>query len=246
MKQKSHALSLCLTVLVSLPLSANAGEWGLGLGVAVQQQPQKGIDNQVFVVPFPSYQGERLNLGFGTFSYALNDSNRIHIAVEGGLRFDGYDPDDSSVLLGLEERDPTFDMGFSITSTNRWGVTSLSARADVLGVHKGKELSASYQYPIQSGNWTLIPTLEVDMLSSNIVDYYYGVRSSESTFSRPAYSGDSVTNVSAGLSMQYRLNSNWDLVGGVEYTTLGSEITDSPIIMEDHQSLLFTGLVYRF
>jgi len=244
-----RSLALAVLVLMGLTLAsaeARAGEWGLGLGVAAQQPPQVGTDTEVVVLPFPSYQGERLSLDFGSIGYALAQSERFRFAIEGQLRFDGYDPDESAALDGLKERDVTLDAGFSIATGDEWGIASLKVMADALGVHKGYEISASYQYPIQFGRWTLVPGVTAKWPSKELVEYYYGVRIDEVTTGRPAYSGRSVFNASAAINASYMLTDTWEIIGGAEYTRLGDGITDSPIIEKDHEVIMYSAIVYRF
>lgn len=246
--KRTFILFLFLTLMgfAVHPVTASAGEWGLGIGVAAQRPPQQGTDTQVVVLPFPSYQGERLSLGFGSVGYALTKSDRFRIAAEGQLRFDGYDPDDSEALSGLEQRDLTLDAGFSITSNNEWGIASLKVMGDALGVHDGYEISASYQYPLQFERWTIVPSIAANWPSDELVEYFYGVTLAEATADRPAYNGKSVLNVSAGLNLLYQLTDNWEVIGGGEVTRLGDGITDSPIINREHEVIAYTAIVYRF
>lgn len=244
-----QTLTVSMAAVAGLALASNvcaAGEWGLGLGVAAQEQPQTGVDTQVVVLPFPSYEGERLSVGFGNIAYALTTTDRFRVAVEGQLRFDGYDPDDSDELAGMRERDFTLDAGFSVTSGGDWGVASLKAMADALGVHEGYEISATYAYPLTFERLTVVPSIGAHWLSSDLVDYYYGVRNDEATAARPAYSGKAVFNTSASLTAVYELSDSWEIIGGGQYTHLGDEITDSPIIERDREVILYSGIVYRF
>lgn len=246
MKQPNGLLVLVLSGLILLSADGHAGEWGLGVGIAAQRPPQRGTDTQVVVLPFPSYEGERLSLNFGSIGYALVASDRWRFAVEGQLRFDGYDPDESAALAGLKERDLSLDVGFSITTSDKWGVASLKVLGDALGVHDGYEISASYLYPIQYERLTVIPSIGVKMPSAELVEYYYGVRISEATAERPAYSGRSVVNLSASINAMYELPGDWEVVGGAEYVRLGSGITDSPIIERDNEVIMYSAIVYRF
>ena len=246
MKQAHGLLVLALMGLALISSDCRAGEWGLGIGVAAQRPPQQGTDTQVVALPFPSYEGERLSLGFGTIGYALTSSERFRFAVEGQLRFDGYDPDESQALAGLEERDLTLDAGISFTAMDEWGIASLRVMADALGVHEGYEISASYQYPMQFNRWILIPSIGLSLSSAELVEYYYGVKPTEVINGRPAYSGKSVVNASVGLNAMYALANNWEIIGGAEYTHLGDGITDSPIIAKDNEVIAYTALVYRF
>lgn len=245
MKQTHGLLILAMTCLL-LPANGHAGEWGLGLGVAAQRPPQQGTDTQVVVLPFPSYEGERLSLDFGSIGYALATSERIRFAVEGQLRFDGYDPNESAALAGLEERDLTLDVGVSLTVGDAWGIASFKIMGDALGVHNGYEISGSYLYPLQFKRLTIMPSIGVKMPSAELVEYYYGVRTAEATESRPVYSGKSVVNGFVSVNLMYELADSWEIIGGAQYVRLGSGISDSPIIERDSETLAYSAIVFRF
>jgi outer membrane protein len=246
MKQAYGLLILVPMSLTLIPADCLAGEWGLGIGVAAQRQPQQGTDTQLFVLPFPSYEGERLSLGFGSISYSLSGSDRFRVALEGQVRFDGYDPDDSASLAGMAQRDPTLDVGISITTGEAWGIASLKVVGDALGIHEGYEVSATYEYPVGLEHWTVVPSIGVNWRSANLVDYYYGVRSTEAAAGRPIYSGKSVVNTSVGVTVARKIAEQWQLVGGAEYVGLGDGIKDSPIIDKNYEATAFSALVYRF
>lgn len=246
MKRAPGLLLLVLLALNLIPVESPAGEWGLGIGVAAYQPPQQGVDSEVVGGPFPYFEGERLSLGFGSIGYALTNADRFRFSLEGQMRFDGYDPDASPALAGMGQREPTFDAGFSVASGGPWGIATLQVLGDALGVHKGYEISGSYQYPIQFNRWTVVPSISVNWLSAELVDYYYGVRSAEAVDGRAAYAGNPVVNTTVGLNVTYKLTNRWHAVGGAEYVNLGDSIESSPIIAKDHEASVFTALVYRF
>ena len=246
MKQIHGLLALALIGLTLIPVDCRAGEWGLGVGVAARKPPQQGAENEVVGMPFPQYEGERLSLTFGSVGYSLTNSDRFRIALEGQLRFDGYDPDASTALAGMEERDVTLDAGFSITTGGSWGIASLKILGDALGVHEGYEISASYAYPMQLKRWTIVPSIGLKLPSSELVDYYYGVEIEEVTDGRPVYSGRSVVNTSVGVNVVYKIADHWQVIGGAEYVRLGDGITDSPIIERDYDTGVYSALVYLF
>ncbi|MEQ8515515.1 MAG: MipA/OmpV family protein [Chromatocurvus sp.] len=230
----------------TLAAAASAGEWGLGIGVAAQQTPQIGTDPQVFVLPFPSYQGDRLSVDFASASYALVQSEEFRFSLEGQLRFDGYDPDDSDELTGLKRRKMTFDAGLGLSITKDWGRLNVKLLGDAFGVHEGYELSTSYEYPVTINRWTIVPSLGLTMPSDDLVQYYYGVRVNEANNRRPAYQGKSVVNAVLGVNVLYQLGDRWQLMGGGQYVRLGDGITDSPIIERDHELTVYSAIVYRF
>jgi len=243
---KVYVLLVALTGLTLIPADCPAGEWGLGIGVAANRAPQYGTKTEVVGLPFPSYEGERLSLSFGSISYSLTNSDRFVVALEGQLRFDGYDPNESEALAGMRERDLTFDAGFSITTGDAWGVVSLKVVGDTLGKHEGYEVSAAYQYPMPLGQWIIVPSIGVNLPSAELVDYYYGVQVAEATAGRPGYSGKSVINTTVGINVMYEIARHWRVMGGAEYVHLGGGITDSPIIERDYEATVYSALVYLF
>jgi outer membrane protein len=246
MKQARGLPILVLMALILISVDCSAGEWGLGAGVAAQRPPQEGTDTQVVFWPFPSYEGERLSLGFGYGSYVLSSSERVRVAVEGQVRFPGYDPDSSAALDGLKRQDLTLDLGFSLTVSDEWGIATFKLMADTLGVHEGYEISAFYQFPIQLHRLTVVPAIGLKLPSDDLVEYYYGVEPTETAAGRPAYSGNSTLNATVRLDLMYELSSDWEIIGGAEYTRLGDGITDSPIIARSNEVIMYTAIVYHF
>ncbi len=239
-------LLLVIAATILAPAVAQAGEWGIGVGVVRHGPAQQGADAELTGGPFPFYEGERLSFRFGSISYAIADVSGIRLALEGQPRFEGFDPTKSDALLGMHKRNPAFDIGFSLSSGGLWGQAQLRATADITGTHDGYEVSANYQYPIQSGRLTLVPSSSLDWRSKKLVDYYYGVRADESRAGRPAYIGRSGLSATVGLGVDYRLGEHWNVAAAADFTYLDDGIKDSPIIEKNHETSLFTALVYRF
>ncbi|MDH3274709.1 MAG: MipA/OmpV family protein [Gammaproteobacteria bacterium] len=246
MKTIYRPLLVVIAATILVPSVVQAGEWGIGVGVVRHGPAQQGADAAITGGPFPFYEGERLSLGFGAISYAFADVSGMRLALEGQPRFEGFDPTKSDALVGMHKRNPAFDIGFSLSSDGVWGQAQLRAVADITGTHDGYEVSASYQYPLQSGRWTLVPSTGLNWRSKKLVDYYYGVREDESRAGRPSYVGRSGLSATVGLAADYRLTEHWNVVAGADLTYLGDSIQDSPIIEKNHETSLFTALVYRF
>ena len=246
MKQARNLPMVALVSLILISADCRAGEWGLGAGVAAQRPPQEGTDTEVVFWPFPSYEGERLSLGFGYGSFALLSSQRFRVAAEGQLRFPGYDPDSSAALDGLKRRDLTLDLGFSFMASGEWGIATFKLLGDTLRVQEGYEISALYQYPIQFNRLAIVPAIGIELPSDELVRYYYGVEPTETADGRPAYSGKSTLNTTARLDLMYELSSEWEIIGGAEYTHLGEGITDSPIIARSNEVVIYSAIIYHF
>jgi outer membrane protein len=125
-------------------------------------------------------------------------------------------------------------------------VAQLKVLGDLTGTHEGFELSASYEIPYQIGRRTMGLAIGLNWRSKELVDYYYGVRAGEARNGRPTYAGRSATNASVGLTVDYKLNDHWHVLGGSEYVRLGDGITASPIIARNYEASVFSALLYRF
>lgn len=146
----------------------------------------------------------------------------------------------------IPRRGVAVDGGIELIYGGDWGDIQIQALSDWSFTHKGFEFWASYAYYWRFGNWRLSPSIGLNWKSSDLLDYYYGVRESEATSSRPAYHAASGFNSFARLSLAYRFNDNWSIVGVAEYENLSRSIRHSPIVDRDNIETLFIGLMYRF
>jgi len=120
-------------------------------------------------------------------------------------------------------------------------VTGLS---DILNVSSGQQAVAFLSKPFLKGAFT--PRIGAEWSSDRRVNYYYGVRDSEAIAGRPAYSPGQTINYFGGLKLGVPLGKLWALVGDVQYTLLGDEIQDSPIVNKKFLMRYAAGAVYRF
>jgi outer membrane scaffolding protein for murein synthesis (MipA/OmpV family) len=148
--------------------------------------------------------------------------------------------------IEIPRRSFAVDGGLEIIYTDDWGDLQLQVLSDISFTHKGFEVWASYAYPWQHENWKLVPSLGINWKSSNLLNYYYGVRGGEETSVRSAYTATSGFNSFVKLSLSYRINDNWGIVGVAEYETLSRSIRLSPIVDRQSIETLFIGIMYNF
>lgn len=216
----------------------------LGIGVMYPERPYKGIDEDVYVVPIGQLEYKRFFIDGGTFGYNLVNDDQIKFAVVGSTRVEGYDADDSPDLNGMDDRDWTVDMGLRLLLTKGVFSFTVSGLADPWDVHGGGELNSFVSAKLFDG--FLRPRAGVRWLSEEVVNYYYGVRDSETTAVRPQYNPESTFNYVLGLTIGIPLKDRWALIGDIQYEFLGDQIKDSPIIDKDGIFRYVTGVVYRF
>ena len=238
---------LCMMALILVWPDARADEWGVGLVTQSYQATTIGADRvETGVLPFLYYKGNHLAVDFKEISYKLIKYDYFEIAALGQVRFQSYDPDNTSALEGMDERYPAFDAGVRLAYGGQQGAVSLSAVTDVSDHHNGQEIRATYGFTYRKKRWAFEPSLGLSWLSEDLVDYYYGVRSSEALPDRPAYTGNAATNVFTGLTASFKIARNVFAFSGAEYRYLGENIRKSLIIEKDFEVEAFAGLLYRF
>ncbi len=160
--------------------------------------------------------------------------------------------DDSIQVIPVDEpvtitdRNIAVDGGLELIYSDDWGDLQLQMLSDLSFTHKGFEVWASYSYFWRHKNWRITPSFGINWKSSNLLDYYYGVRPEEIRHNRPAYQASSGFNSFARLSVSYQIDENWGIVGVAEYENLSRSIRRSPLVDRSSSETLFIGVMYRF
>jgi len=219
----------------------------LGAGVVVSSKPYVGANAGVYPIPMFAYEGRRLYLRGVALGYRFVSGRDWSVAPVLWPRFDGYEEEDSSSLRGMDDRDVTLDAGAAFTFRGDWGVFGAALVTDILGKHDGQELELSYSKPMRWDVWTIAPAAGLRWQSSNLTDYYYGVRDGEARLpDRPPYYADGSVNPFVALRVQRPVGRKWSLLGVIQYEWFDDEISDSPIVDESYDITVLAGVLYTF
>ncbi|GIU21291.1 MipA/OmpV family protein [Shewanella sp. MBTL60-007] len=150
------------------------------------------------------------------------------------------------VIGELENRNFTYLGGAEAFIYTRFGIVHASVAHDILNVHDGLESKLKWFYNIPLDKWNFEFAAVLDWKSEEVVDYYYGVRPSESLFWNQEYQAESALNQSIEFTGQYVLTKNWNLLLVARYTDIADEIVDSPLVDKDYTTTYFVGAAYRF
>ena len=197
-------------------------------------------DNFYFIAPLEAgyhfYKGDDLRItGFGRYSL-----------------FTGYNHDDfKDNLKNMDNRDDDLHLGlrarYSVGPTRFTFTANVSS--DVINKSNGTLASLEMTQPIPIGKKTLLfPFIAGQYLSSNYVDYYFGVTDNESKKldNTNSYNPNSSYKLSTGIKGMSNVTENIDIVFSGEYNHYGSEIQNSPLTRgSDNYSILF-GINYKF
>jgi outer membrane protein len=202
------------------------------------------MDNDVYIVPIMDLEYKSFFINQSTFGLHFFDGDIMKVSIVGAPRLTGYQADDSSDLSGMEDRDRSFDGGLRFQLKGEVISFTVTGLTDLFDEHQGQEVNATLSAELLEG--ALRPRVEIRWFSDDLVDYYYGVRSSEVATGRPIYQSGDTLNYLFGLVIGVPIDQRWALVGDIQYEVLGEDIEDSPIVDEDALFRFTAGIVYRF
>lgn len=154
--------------------------------------------------------------------------------------------EDNPRLIGLIERENTFESGFYINHSTAAGRLSFQLMKDVGGKHDGGDAVLKYTGDFMLGNWFINPVVGVEWVSDDKVDANYGVSVAEATISREVYKGDDAYNMFVGIRARYELTQHWDFDFNAGVKHLDSGITDSTIVDDSTIYRTAFSLNYNF
>ena len=220
--------------------------FGLGMGVAIKDDPYVDIDTEIQPFPIFRYVGRRFSALGPNLRYRLLGERPLSVSALMGPTFDGYDPDDSDFLEGMDKRKLTIEGGLQLDYRSRPLSVSVGARHDLLSRHEGYQLEAEVSTFRRFGPVAVIPSLAYTYWDENRSDYYFGVRAAEARPDRPEYELNGTSNWSAGLFASADVTRSIFLLLGAKYFIYDDDITDSPIVDDDSTWRIFAGAGYQF
>lgn len=120
-----------------------------------------------------------------------------------------------------------------------------AARRDA-GFDRGAVASIQLSRSFRSGDWTLVPRIGLEYQNRRYVDYYYGVRPSEATPVRAAYSGKGTSSPELGLLVRWRATPQQFLFANLNYERYAKAIRNSPLITSSGIPQVVLGYEYVF
>lgn len=211
--------------------------WFYGAFANMSSSPYRGMDNEIQALPIIGYRSEKFSWMGPRFSYQLFEQEGFEAAALLDYYMAGFDDGDgdSDFFTGLSERRNSLFAGFSTayTATNKLSI-SLSSMQDLQGRSDGNDSKLGLSYTHNVGPVIITPTIELNRLSRAYTDYYYGVKDSEVSGERTAYSGSTSLNKSAGFSVGTPIFFGGFSRIAISHHWLDSAITDSPLIDDDH------------
>ena len=239
--------------------------WRLGaaLGYGERSNPLIQSDDIPIVIDFDiAWFGDHWFFDNGDLGLTLTDNASVTTSLVARFnsdrvffgntdkRFVAFDavgmPLSESVEFKVPDRDYAVELGFEVLSDGSWGQLQLTAFHDVSDTHEGYEIGVDYSYGWRSQRFYIEPAFGASYKSTNLNDYYWGVREDEAGVAVLPYEAGSGMNFRTRLMLGYLLNRNWSLSLVAEFERLNDEAAASPIVDDRDVLGYFAGVSYRF
>ena len=167
-----------------------------------------------------------------------NETKTLGFGLAVEPRF-GFGAHSGSLLTGMTTRRSSLEGGLSFDWASPWVDVNLAYFGDMSHASNGTSTRvALYKEWIKRQDWNVGLLFELDHISKDIANYYFGVRANEVTASRPLFQPGGTTNVIVGFDGNYAIDKGHKVVFGLNMTQLGSGVVSSPIV-QTHQSTFF-------
>jgi outer membrane protein len=226
--------------------------FGLGLGGIARQQAYAGIDRDILPIPIVYFENRWLQLigpavEFKLPGLAWGGEQELSFGLRAEFDGSGYKAKDAPVLQGMARRKNGVLAGISAKWSNPLVELKGEWMMDASSASEGQRIRVGVERAFQAGErFTLTPGASATYLDGKYADYYYGVRAGEARAGRPAHVVDATVNAGFALRTDYMIDRKQMLFLQAEYTALGNEITDSPLVSRSGETSLFLGYLYRF
>jgi len=216
-----------------------------GAGIIWVNSIYKGANDTFFPLPVIIYREGRFSFNGLGASYALSRSEKLDLNAGLGIRFSGFDPDDSDYLEGMRERKRQINLGTGLSY--KMGKNSLYLRLslDLNNSNNGYESELGFGRAFGEKKFVFHPSAKVVYESHGRANLNYGVYRSEARADRPYYRlADAATfGLDANFIMNREKSSAFLRLG---WKALNKKIIQSPVVNSAHELSVVTAYTWKF
>lgn len=225
-----------------------SGRIGVGVGVIGRGSPYRDYRGEVTqFIPAVTYNGERIQVLGPFVQVGIAGTGKLRLAALASYRIGVYEEDDSPYLSGMGDRKSTLMAGLGLQYELPKGFDiALRFEADVLDRIGGTSAQFRIDKSFQTGVFRLAPHLGVNWQSSGLSNYDFGVTADQALPYRPVYKLGDQFSFEAGIGSSVELTRDWQLFVSAAIEFFDDEVSNSPIVVEDHILKGFFALNYVF
>ena len=213
--------------------------------MGLERSPYRDAGNRRDFIPMYMYEGNVVFLRSNSVGLKFGPSRERRLELFLRHRFEGSPIEDiPPSLTGMARREPGIDGGIGGSWGGAWGIAYAELLQDVSTASEGSELRLGYKYPWRRGRLFVRPQVTLAVRSSELNDYYYGVRPEEARPGRPAYEAQSGSAAELGVLATYQLEGRWRLLAGAALVRFPDAVAASPVVARRTQATFSLGALY--
>jgi len=223
----------------------------LGFGPYIQSQPYKGVDDLILPSPVIFYDNGIFYVRWSRFGvYFLGEKKSDYawgFSLTAQPRTLGYKATDSTILNGMDDRESSFEGGLAFSASyHDKEYIEIMLLHDLLDRNKAWLARCEIGDEFKAGSFTFYPSVVGIYQSDKFLDYYYGVKDSEATLSRPAYTPGDGFEFGVQTYISYPFSDNLSTLINLRYDILAKSAQDSPIVEDNYIYSGLLSLIYTF
>lgn len=239
-----------LLIIATLYAKDTSQKLTIGAGPYLQTQPYKNVDNIILPSPFIYYNDDLFYVKWtrvGMYFYgSKSDDLSWAFSLTAQPRIYGYKASDSVYLNGMDERKNSLEAGLAFSLKKEKAFLDIMLLTDILHENSAWIAQTEVGYDFKLGKLQLYPSLLVTYQSAAFSDYYYGVKSTETTATRAQYSAQSGLQLGVQTYIKYPLTDKLSTLINLHAEKLSSEATASPLVEDDYIYSGLVSLIYTF
>jgi outer membrane protein len=225
-------------------------EISIGMGPYFQTQPYKEVDTILVPSPVVFFEGDIFYVRWTRVgAYFLGEKKEDYawgFSLTMQPRPYGYVSSDSIYLNSMDDRKSSFEGGVAFSASHKDTFLEIMLLTDVLARYDSWILKAEIGDKYKLKNFTFYPALGITYESKKFLDYYYGVKSSESTPTRVYYKANDGIQLSAQTYISYPITDELSAFINLKADYLPKSATESPIVEYDYIYSGLVSLIYTF
>jgi len=244
---------MILSTLIFLNLMANDvnQKITIGLGPYVQSEPYRGANDLLLPSPVIFFDNALFYARWSRFGmYFLGEKQKDYawgFSLTVQPRTLGYKASDSSYLTGMNERKSTLEGGLAFSASYQNSkYIEIMLLSDMLNTYNSWISKVEIGDNYKLGKFIFYPSIVLLYQSRKFVDYYYGVKTSEATSNRPAYSPSGGLEYGAQTYIKYPLTDKLSAFFNLRYDIIPNSAKNSPLVDKKYIYSGLASLIYTF
>ena len=216
----------------------------IGAGAYFQSEPYKEVSTLLLPSPVIFFDNSIVYARWSRFGIYFLGNKKENYSWGFSLTLQprtlGYKASDSDYLKGMDDRDATFESGLAFSASyHNSTYIEVMLLTDILHKYNSWISQVEIGDTFKVGNFTFYPTLLLSYQSRKFIDYYYGVKNSEATLSRPAYSPNGGFEFGVQTYIKYPFTKRLSAFFNLKANKIPSSAYNSPLV---NNRFMYSGL----